>query len=495
MTHARGTLVLSFKKGIFVNSIFIMKKIFLLTLGLYSWVLTAQTYPSQNINLISLIDPNTAAATSGTDGRHYSGIWGWKQPVTGKEYAIAGASNGTYFIDVTNPSTPSVSAFVAGKPGCTWREIKTYQNYCYVVSDDPSPNTFQIIDMSTLPSTVSLVYNGTDLFEHGHTVWIDQDKMYIGAATYTSGGGFSCMNIYSLATPTAPVLLRSLAQDYSFISYVHDMYVRNDTVYASCGNQGLYVFKYLSASNTFTQLGSYTGYSTGNAYNHSSMLTADGKHLIFCDEYPPTLPIRYVDVQNLSNIQPLQAFKPYTGTTPHNPYVIGNKWAFVSCYQDGLNLYDISQPGNVALSGYFDTYPQGGYNTSTYNGNDYRGNWGAYPYLPSGIVLASDMQNGVFILDATAAYNNPVGIKQQETSQPNFIFYPNPASDKIAIHCNTSHNSLIQIKNTLGQLVFEKHFTGIVQDYLNLQDFANGTYLLSITENNYSVTKKLVVHH
>ncbi|MEO6304646.1 MAG: choice-of-anchor B family protein [Bacteroidia bacterium] len=467
-----------------------MKKILLSLSILSSLFSLAQTYSSQNINMISLITPNTV--DMGTDNRRYSGCWGWVQSSTNKEYAIVGGSNGTYFIDVTVPASPTVCAFVPGKTGCTWREIKTYQNYCYVVSDDGAPNTFQIIDMSTLPSTVSLVYNGKDYFERGHTVWIDQNKMYVGGVTYSTSAQ-AAMNVYSLATPTAPALIRSVQQDIPAINYVHDMYVRKDTVFASCGYQGLYILK-LSASNTFTQLGSYTGYAS-SAYNHASMLTQDAKYLLFCDEVPAAQPIRFVNVQNFSNVQPVQTFKPHTGTTPHNPYLIGNKWAIVSCYQDGINIYDISQPGNVALSGFFDTYNQGGFNTGTYNGNDYRGNWGAYPYLPSGIIIAVDMQNGVFLLDATAAFNNPVSVKNTIASPSSFIVYPNPASNLISVNYTTSGDSKVQLRNALGQLIFEKQFSGNVMDQINLSTFANGSYVLSVTDKDQTLNKKLIINH
>ncbi|MCE3227091.1 MAG: hypothetical protein K0S32_1642 [Bacteroidetes bacterium] len=472
-----------------------MKKFLLLIAGIVSALtVSAQTYPSQNISLLSLIHPNNGSTGIGPDGRRYAGVWGWKQTSTNKEYAIAGSSSGTYFIDVTNPGTPSVSAFVPGKAGTTWREIKTYQNYCYVVSDDASPNRFQIIDMSTLPATVTVVHDGTSFFERGHTIWIDNNKLYVGSTTYAGGSGFSSMNVYSLATPTAPVLLRSLNQDYSFINHVHDMYVRNDTVFASCGTQGLYIFK-LTASNTFTQIGSYTGYSPGSAYNHSSFLTADAKQLIFCDEVPGALPIRIVDVQNFSNIQPVQQWNPHPGTTPHNPYIIGNQWAIVSCYQDGLMIYDMSWPGNVYLSGFFDTYPQGGFNTGNYNGADYRGNWGAYPYLPSGIIIAGDMQNGIFILDPTAAYSNPVGVKKNADTKTNLIFYPNPANDRISLHYNSTNSSTVEIRNVMGQLVYEKKFNGMIHDYVDVKDLANGTYMVTIMENDQTLTKKLIVNH
>lgn len=469
-----------------------MKKILLSFSIFISLFSKAQTYPSQNISMTGSIAPNTV--DMGPDNRKYSGCWGWKQTSTNKEYAIVGGSNGTYFIDISSPATPSVSAFVPGKTGCTWREIKTYQNYCYVISDDAFPNTFQIIDMSTLPSTVTVVHDGITYFERAHTLWVDGNKLYVAGLTYSTSAA-SAMNVYSLATPTAPLLLRSVNQDIStsLFNYVHDMYVRNDTVFASTGYSGMYILK-LTAANTFTQLGSYTGYAS-SAYNHSSMLTQDAKYLLFCDEVPGSLPIKFVNVQNFSNVQPVQTFQPHTGTTPHNPYLIGNKWAIVSCYQDGLNIYDISQPGNAALSGYFDTYPQGGFNTGNYNGDDYRGNWGAYPYLPSGIIIAVDMQNGVFLLDATAAFANPVGVKNNVASPNSFIVYPNPADKMISVNYSTSNSSKVQLRNTLGQLVFEKQFEGNVMDQINTSAFANGSYVLSISDKDQTLNKKLIINH
>ena len=479
-----------------------MKKYCFLFFTLISFNFFSQTYSSQNINLLALINPNNGSVGVGGDNRRYSGCWGWYQQSTNKEYAIVGTSNGTYFIDVTIPTTPSVCAFVPGKPNCTWREMKTYQNFCYIVSDDSSPNTFQIVDMSLLPSTVTVVYNGNTYFERGHTIWIDQNKMYIGGVTYVSGPppATSPMNIYSLANPSSPVLLRQVSQDVpnTVFNYVHDMYVRNDTVYASTGWNGLYVLKYNNSTNTFSVLGSYTNYPA-HGYNHSSFLTKNGKYLMFCDEVPAASPISFVDVQNLNNIQPIVSFKPTQQTTPHNPYLIGNNFALVSCYQDGLLIYDISQPNNLSLAGYFDTYPQGGSNTGNYSDSDYRGNWGAYPYLPSGIVIANDMQNGTFILNANAAYTttikNPLAIQQNNLQSKNLILFPNPASNRLSVNYSTNEPNTLQIKNMLGQTIIEKKFIGLVNENLDVSFLPNGSYFLTIIEKNQIKNKNFIINH
>ena len=474
-----------------------MKKVLVLCFLFLVQVNFAQTYSSDKIALLSHLNPNNGTVTPGWAGNHYSGCWGWHQTSSNREYAIIGASNGTYFIDVTVPTSPTVCAFVPGREGSTWREMKTYQNYCYIVSDDGAPNTFQIIDMSPLPGTVTVVHDGTTYFERAHTIWIDNNKMYVGGVTYTSSS--SPMSVYSLATPTAPVLLRELSQDIVSIGYVHDMYSRNDTIYASAAFQGLYVLKFNSLSNTFSTLGSYTGYAA-SAYNHSSFLTKNGKYLVFCDEIPEAMPIHLVNVENLSNIQPIQTFKPAPNTTPHNPYVIGNNFAVVSCYQDGLIIYDISQPNNLALAGYFDTYPQGGNDLGVYPIGAYRGNWGAYPYLPSGIIIANDMQNGVFILDPSAAYTNtvlnPVGTQENSlTTSPSLQLSPNPASNEVKVSFNISSKAKLELKNSIGQTVYTTEIEGYVEEKIDLKNFAAGVYLLNITSDFHTQEQKLIITH
>ena len=477
-----------------------MKKIIYLVLFTLFLQVSAQVYPSQNISLVGHISPNTSTFNLPHGDQKYSGCWGWFQASKNKEYAISGGTNGTYFIDISSPATPTVCDYVAGKSTSTWREIKTYQNYCYVVSDQTFPNTLQIIDMQYLPDSVHIAYEGDDLFYISHTIWIDNDKLYCGAPTHTNSN--SSLAVYSLATPTAPVLLRKLQQDYPFVSYVHDMYTRNDTIFASCGYQGLYLFQ-LTASNTFTQLGSFTNYASGSSYNHSSFLTQNGKYLLFCDEVPPGKPIRIVDVQNFSNIVQTSTTIPYPQSTPHNPYLIGNDLAIISCYQEGLMVYNISNPSSPYVSGYFDTYPQGGAPSGTYSNSPYRGNWGAYVDLPSGLIVANDMQNGVFILDPSAAYANTVAVNLPTSTvgldnyslKNNFAIFPNPALDKIRITYASKNEVRLQITSILGELVFEKTYKNGINESLWISELESGTYFIKLSEEDNVVVQKFIVQH
>ena len=464
-----------------------MKKLLLIPILLLSTLSPAQTYPSYNVQLVSHLTPNMGDV--GADGRRYSGCWGWYQASKNKEYAICGTSNGTYFVDITSPSTPTVSKFLASSQGCTYREIKTNKNYAYIVSDDVQSNGMQIVDLQYLPDSLPPAITSFT-FDRAHAIWIDGDHLYASSVSYTNG--YTAMSVYSIANPTVPVLLRKLNQDFPFIDVVHDAYSRNDTVYASCSGKGLYIFFFDKTVNQFKQLGSYASYPKAG-YQHSSFLSPDGKKLVMCDEIPWGCPIQVADVSNPSNIQTIRQFLPHTQTTPHNPFVKNNH-ALVSCYEDGLYIYDISNAAYPSMVGYFDTYPQGGANNSTYGSINYRGNWGNYPYLPSGLIVANDMQNGLFILDATAAFTtaiqNPLDLSEKN-NLPSLEIYPNPAREQLHIDLNQSFDFIIT--DALGRTVLLGHKQAKADQTIDIHALTSGCYFLTVRSQDQSRDYKFTV--
>ncbi len=469
-----------------------MKKLILLFICL-SFVAKAQVYSSLNINLLAHMTPETD--NTNNDGRKYSGCWGWFQSAKNKEYAIVGTSKQTLFIDVTNPSSPVIVDSVRAKTtGCTWREIKTYQHYCYIVSDDGPPNAFQIVDMQYLPDSVHVVHNGTTFFERSHTIFIDQDKMYCGAPKDVGTGYQSPMRVYSLTNPEIPVLLRRLEDDISssLIDYVHDMFVRNDTIYASTGWKGLQILKFNSSNNTFSLLQSFANYPY-SGYNHSSWQTDDRKTIVFADEVSANLPAKVIDVSDFNNITLVDTIRSSYTATAHNPYIIGNRWCWISSYRDGLYLYDISSPANTSVYGYFDTQPQ----TGTDN---YSGNWGAYPFLPSRIIIACDMQNGIFILEGDNTYKSSVGVKENTLPSIKSVFsvFPNPANQSVncLIANQNGKNVELSITNALGQVVAEETWAVsqlLFKTSVNTSTLEEGCYFVTIKGNNLKETKKIII--
>lgn len=475
-----------------------MKKLvglFFLFIIFISVTAEAQGYQSQNITLLANWNDTGITYIAPPYSSRYSGIWGYVDTANGKEYGIIGSQEGYHFIEVSNPSTPVERDFIAGRrDSCLWREIKTFGHYAYMISQDGYGfgNSFIIADLSYLPDSVHVVHDDTTIFTTAHAMWVDGNKLY--CSNVHRGSAFhSGMAVYSLTNAAHPTLLRAIEDDYPSLATgcSHDMFVRNDTVYASCQYSGLEIFKFTS-SNTFSQLASLTTYP-GNGYNHSTALTPDGKTLILCDEVPVGLPIKSLDVSNLGNIAVLDTFRstPNSRATPHNPFIRDNNRVVLAYYEDGVQIFDISNPSNPVRTGFFDTDTISGAANNWALG--YHGCWGAYPFLPSGIILASDMQNGMYVLDGSVAMGT--GTTELQKENVSFKAYPNPAKDFITIEINNKGKDVIQVslQNILGQQVFEKNNLTENKFRLPLYNLNNGIYFIKINSGDNTAVQKILI--
>lgn len=440
-------------------------------------------YDYQNISLMSRFD-DPAVTAEPVYGIRYQSCWGWSDPSNGREYAIIGSTAGTYIIEVTDPANPVQRDYVPGRSGNRiWHEYKTYQNYLYIIADGGN-NSLQIADLSTLPDSVHLIYDGIGIFDSGHTLYVDGDKLYV--ASVSRPGYSSSMNVYSLSNPAQPALLRQLDQDFPAISQVHDMYVINDTVFASCGYQGLYIFRYDSIANQFYQLSSLVNYPD-QGYNHSSFLDISHTVLYMCDEVPDGMAVKVVDVSDIFNPVVVDTFYSNQGATPHNPYVIDDH-LYMAYYQDGVYAYDISTPSNPVPEGFFDTHPQNP--AGTYPFPAYAGCWAVYTDLPSGRLLASDMQRGLFVLDVSQLTN----VSGPFAQDPMFYYYPHPAASHVTIRIPAAPTETIfYIEDMCGKAIKECRIpSGATVQTIDISDLSSGAYLIRST-GKLSGAKKLIV--
>jgi choice-of-anchor B domain-containing protein len=468
-----------------------MKKVLLL-LAFIPNLLASQNYASQNVSLLGHWY-NPTQDDEPVYGIKYQGVFGWHQQAGNREYAIIGATDGTFFIDVTNPANPVQCDFVPAAHGnLIWHEIQTYQNYAYIVSDDGGGNTFIIADLSYLPDSVHVVKNDNVLFEQCHTIFVDGDKLYGGSVT-TSSNTYYSMAVYDLSVnPASPTFIRALNQDYTSPGTVHDMYVRNDTVYASGGFDALYIFRFNDGSgNNFTQLGSFLTYPEGG-YNHSSALTQDGNTLIFMDEVPDGMGIKSLDVSNFGNLTLNQIFRSHQGNTPHNPYIMGNEVLVAANYTDGVQIFNINNPSNVVSTGYFDTDTLVNFPNYT---QAYHGCWGAYIELPSGNILASDMQNGLYVLDISQAIllSNQTLAPVQQTVEA----FPNPFSNNFFINLTLEKTQIVvyRIYDNTGRVVKEESLelpAGPALLEIEGENLAAGSYTVKIQGTSINASARLM---
>ncbi len=331
-------------------------------------------------------------------GNTYNDIWGYTTP-TGEEYAIIGNVDSILVVDITDCSNPTRVYGYDGGNTTIWRDIKTFGTYAYSVCDNCTEG-LHIFDMSALPSgSVQHELTTTAFFDKAHNIYIDTatQKLY-AVGTNTVDEGFVILDLS--VSPEDPTLIAELELDDeigwpSANFYIHDVYVRNDTAYASHGNQGYYIWD-LTDLNNIEVLGDFDA----GGYNHSSWTTQDGSYAYFAEEVPTGRPMHVIDLANLGDpildIQSVGTFQHSLGTsggsTPHNPFIV-NDTLYISYYHDGLKAYDLSNPSSPVLVGYYDTYPNNG---GTYSG--YEGAWGTYPFFDSGCICVSDVEHGLNII-------------------------------------------------------------------------------------------------
>jgi len=439
-----------------------MKNIAAIAFLLISFNISAQEYSSYNIDLLGTwaVPPDKEPVY----GDRYSSCWGYA--ADGREYAIVGCGNGTAYVDVTDPANPVLVDFVASNiRNAIWREYKTYSHYAYQVSDDGGPNHFDIVDLSYLPDSVHVAYSGDDIFRRAHTIWIDGTRLYRGGN----------MKIYDISKdPVKPELLVD-----NTVGYVHDMFVRNDTIYASQGDNGLFIYEL--KDNKLNQIGSYTNYPFVG-YNHSSILTPDGKTLIFTDEVPGNLPAKSLDVSDPANPVLLDTFYSQSGkATLHNPFLAPNNTFVMASYLDGVQVYDYADPKNIRLRGFFDTHWQSG--PSNTNGG-YDGAWSAYTQLPSGNLITVDISNGLYVLDAKKAYYEETNTSGKVTADLKLRSYPNPASGAFRIQPpeHISGKVEVAIYDMSAKLIFKESMdAGALNGKLfSMSDRGKGTYIVQL---------------
>ncbi len=334
-------------------------------------------------------------------GDQLSNLTGWASG-TGKEYAIVGTYDGTSIVDITDPTTPNEVQFVDGN-NSIWREVRTWNNYAYVVTENGGG--LLCIDLSGLPATIDFNYTDCGIgIETGHTVFADENGVVHIFGSNIGNGGDQMFD--ATGDPMNPTYLGEV-DDW----YIHDGFVRGDTLWAGNIYEGQFSVWDITDKTSPELMATQT---TPYEFTHNVWLTDDNKYLFSTDEVT-NAPIGSYNVSDLSDIQELGQFRanPGTNSIPHNTMAIGD-FLVTAYYRDGVVITDAHYPDNMIKTGNYDTSPL--------SGDGFNGCWGSWPYLPSGNIIASDMEEGLFVLGPTyvsACYLEGV-VTDIETGAPIF---------------------------------------------------------------------------
>ena len=369
----------------------------------------ARTWECDKVDLVSFLPTHQIGGTRGTMSND---IWGWTDPVTGHEYALVGRSDGTAFVDVTNPEMPLYVGnlpMTEGARASVWRDMKVYKDHVYIVADGAGEHGMQVLDLNLLRSVseMPVEFSSTvhyDGIHSAHNIVINENTGYafvVGA----SGGGETCgggLHMVNIQDPTAPKFEGCFADASTGrrkTGYSHDAQC---VVYhgPDARHQGKEIC--LGSNETALSIADVTDKDNPVAlsmavypkvaYAHQGWLNEDHTFFYMNDEgdepqglVEGTRTLVW-DVRDLEDPILVKEYIAETTTTDHNLYIRGNLM-YQSNYGSGLRILDITTPDDPVEVGYFDTTTQGG-----------GGSWSNYPYFKSGVIIVTSMGEGLFIL-------------------------------------------------------------------------------------------------
>ena len=365
--------------------ILIKKKIrmkFRLLCAMICFSFAAFAQPNLNLELLS----QTEVGEAGND------IWGFVDD-NGIEYAVMGTQTATRIFSLEDNANPILRSVIPGASSI-WRDIKHYDNYLYVTTDQGTDGLL-IVDMTNAPDLIEHKFwtptldagSGPGTLGSCHNLYVDavDGWCYLAGCSSIGVGGVLILDIHT--DPLNPIHVGSTNEFYS-----HDVVQLGNFIYSSeIGNGHFSVYDVTDKANperTILQ-------STTSNYTHNAWPSDDGAFLFTTDERPNAYVDSY-DISDPSDVQLLDFFQPLetagNDVIPHNTHY-DEGYLVTSWYTDGVVIVDANKPDNLIKVGAYDTFlgPDGGFS----------GCWGVYPYLPSGTIIASDINSGLYVFSST----------------------------------------------------------------------------------------------
>ena len=371
-------------------------------------------FDCSQVDLVAFVPLASLGADPGTI---LNDIWGWTDPVTGRDWALVGRSDATAFVDVSDPANPRYAGELPLTEGATenfWRDIKVYADHAFIVADGAGAHGVQIFDLTQLrdasgPPVTFAETARYDGIASAHNIVINEETG-MAYAVGSSMGGQTCgggLHMIDVRTPAEPVFLGCFADATTGrqrTGYSHDaqcvIYRGPDEDYQGreiCFGANETALSIADVTDRDNPVAIARGEYPNVAYAHQGWLTEDHRHFFMGDEADEvqggvdrTRTLIW-DVADLDDPLLLKEHFAETGTIDHNQYVRGNR-LYQANLMSGLRVLDISDVENPIEIGFFDTVPDDAGLPA------FGGAWSNYPFFESGVVVVSSWSEGLFVL-------------------------------------------------------------------------------------------------
>ena len=363
-----------------------------------------------NLELIHNIEYENSSNNFGV-----SDVWGYTDEYN-NEYAIVGYKDGTSIIDLSQNPPIEVANILGPSSGDYYfhRDYKTYGDYLYIVNEMYGGDVgMQVINLSPLPYNLPIQLETYNYIGQSHNLWIDSTGFAF--IEHQSGDNIHIVNVQNQSLPIYEATFGNMA------SNCHDIFTKNNVAYISEGWSNQFGIYDISDFNNIIEILTIPV----EGYAHNAWIN-NSETIMVTTEETENKTIKIWDISDLTNINLLSQYLGENNLA-HNAH-IKNNHVYISHYTTGIKIIDIFNPEKPVEVAAYDTYPQND------NGGFY-GCWGAYPFTSNGYVYASDMQNGLFILNfeninagwtyGTVFFNNsiPLANASLKSILNNKIFY------------------------------------------------------------------------
>ncbi|MYF41616.1 MAG: choice-of-anchor B family protein [Rhodothermaceae bacterium] len=375
----------------------------------------AGQFGCNNVDLLSFM---TVEDLMGTSSRSQANdVWGWVDAETDREYALVGRNDGMAFMDVSDPTNPVLKGnlpLTAGARPSNWRDVKVYADHAFIVADGAGQHGVQVFDLQRLrenteePVTYSedAIYDG---IASAHNIVINEDTGF-AYAVGSRGGGETCgggLHMIDIRDPLAPVFAGCFKDENTGRSgsgYTHDaqcvVYEGPDADHQGkeiCFSSNVTALSISDVTNKEEPIALSSAEYPNAVYAHQGWITDDFDYFYMNDELDElrgeivgTRTLIW-DIADLDDPQLAREFVSENLATDHNLYIQGDLM-YQSNYLSGLRVFDISDRINPVEVGFFDTVPHGDDEPGT------DGSWSNYPFFPSGTILITSINEGLFIV-------------------------------------------------------------------------------------------------